>query len=192
MWVASHKLRAGHETSELFGVCKYSMASNPRFAYDGQVRPVTYAHLLSQNGDNGQAILVSCLGIVYDCSEGEKFFGEGGPYRAMAGHDASYMLAKMSLKAEQADVFEWKLDDGDLQTLAEWVAYYDACYPRIGWLTERPTPHAVKLSDLPVVPRKKMGGNPYGGGDAEVQKQQHVDAEREYDTFLANPAVSKL
>ena len=36
----------------------------------------------------------------------------------------------MSLKKEDVDIFEYKMDEDDIQTLADWIAYFDVKYKR--------------------------------------------------------------
>ena len=106
---------------------------------------------------------MSVLGIVYDVGDdkGRQFFAPPeGPYRAMAGRDATYMLATMSLKAGDADKFGVPYDADDRQALAEWIAYFDASYPRVGWLIG-PAPHSIGCASPPTA-RKRMGDTTYG------------------------------
>ena len=66
------------------------------------MQPVPFSSLGANNGADGRPIWISVLGIVYDCSTdfGKQFFGANGPYKAMAGADASFALAQMSLSRE--------------------------------------------------------------------------------------------
>ena len=101
---------------------------------------VSFADLHRSDGVAGRGLLVSVLGIVYDVGDekGRQFFAPpDGSYRVMAGHDATYMLAQMSLKADDADKFGVPYDADDRQTLAEWIAYFDASYCRVGWLVDQ-------------------------------------------------------
>ena len=47
-----------------------------------------------------KAIYISIAGVVYDVSDGSKFYGVGGSYHVLAGHDASFALATMNLDRE--------------------------------------------------------------------------------------------
>ena len=99
-------------------------------------------------GKDEDTILVSILGVCYDVSSGKEFFGPSGPYRVYAGHDISYALAMMSLKASDVDKFDYKLDeDEDKQTLADWIAYFDVKYTRAGTVVD--VHHPYSLADLP-------------------------------------------
>ena len=148
---------------------------------------VEWADLLRSDGEGGRRILVSVLGVVYDASDekGREFFGKGGPYSVMAGHDATFLLANMSLKPADADKFVAYGAD-DLLAIAEWISYFDASYPRCGWLVGAPGRHGNSLRDLPSVPRKKMGPTVYGGdGDDATQRARHLAAQDDYDAVLA-------
>jgi hypothetical protein len=43
---------------------------------------------------------------------------------------------------------------------AEWIAYFDTAYARAGWLTQTPRMHALKISELPPVPRAEHAPQP--------------------------------
>ena len=148
---------------------------------------VPWDELLRSDGADGGRILVAILGVVYDASDekGRGFFGAGGPYAVMAGHDATFMLANMSLKPADADRFVGYGAD-DLQAIAEWIAYFDSSYGRYGWLVGAPASHGATLRELPPVPRKKMGPNVYGGdGDDATQLARNAAAQDEYERALA-------
>ena len=94
-------------------------------------------------------ILLSIMGIVYDVTTGKDFFGYGGPYDVYAGCDCTYALATMDLTNSAVDKFEYELDEkfGDSQTLADWVAYFDFKYIRVGELVDRT--HPIDITTLP-------------------------------------------
>lgn len=99
-------------------------------------------------GPQESRIMLSILGLAYDVSSGREFFGPKGPYRVYSGHDATWGLATMNLaKTGAVDVFRYELDEDDLQTLADWIAYFDVKYGRVGIVTD--VIHPVKLEDLP-------------------------------------------
>jgi heme oxygenase len=156
------------------------------------MREVTGDELRRSNGEGGSRILVSVLGVVYDASgeKGREFFGAGGPYSAMAGHDATFMLANMSLRPADADRFV-QYDQDDLQAIAEWIAYFDTGYERCGWLVDPSLRHTHTLRDLPFVPLKKMGPTAYGGdGDEATQRAKHAAAQDDYDRLLLSSGLS--
>jgi heme oxygenase len=99
-------------------------------------------------GPQEERIMLSILGLAYDVSSGREFFGPRGPYRVYSGHDATWGLATMSLaKTGVVDVFHYELDGYDLQTLADWISYFDVKYGRVGLVTD--VTHPVRLEDLP-------------------------------------------
>lgn len=100
-------------------------------------------HCSSEN----ERIMLCILGLAYDVSSGREFFGPRGPYRVFAGHDATWGLATMNLAKKNVDVFEYSPDDDDLQTLADWIAYFDVKYGRVGVVTD--VKHPISLGDLP-------------------------------------------
>jgi heme oxygenase len=181
------------ESEAAVAAAKPSLAdslSDSRFATQQRVAmplpavPLEELHRADGVG-SGEKILVSLLGIVFDCStvSGREFFGPSGPYSAFAGHDASYSLSYMSLKPEDVDRFDFAADEDNLQTLAEWIAYFDTAYERVGWLTGCPR-HTLALSELPPVSEKKLGETSYGGGDERDQHVANTLAQREYDAVF--------
>jgi len=101
---------------------------------------------IRRHGQNEERIMLSLLGIAYDVTSGADFFGSSGPYRVYSGHDATFALATMSLKAEDLDRFDYELDSDDLQCLADWIAYFDKKYTRAGTVDVQ---HPLSLDDLP-------------------------------------------
>ncbi len=101
------------------------------------------------NSTNAKKILLSIMGIVYDVTTGKDFFGKGGPYDVYAGRDCTYALATMDLANSAVDKFEYELDEkfSDSQTLADWIAYFDFKYLRVGELVDRT--HPIDIKTLP-------------------------------------------
>ena len=64
---------------------------------------LTLSRLLLYGGRNpSKPLLLALKGRVLDVSAGAEYYGPEGPYQLMAGKDASYAFAMMSLKAEDA------------------------------------------------------------------------------------------
>jgi len=134
-------------------------------------------------------ILTCVLGTVYDVTDyAEQFYGPGKPYAAFAGHDITYALAKMSLKPEACDTFEFTLKKDDLKTLAEWIGYFDELYPKKYYLVDLPCKtgrYPLKYDDLPpLVKAKKFGGVTYGGGDIAQQNEANRKRQLEYEKVV--------
>lgn len=77
--------------------------------------------------------------IVYDVSQSQFYTGDG-PYSIFAGHDATYNLAKNSLKSETLDIFSKELLDKlsfvEKESLLGFVQRFELKYPCVGWLKE--------------------------------------------------------
>jgi heme oxygenase len=115
---------------------------------------------IRQGSQSGQ-ILTSVLGRVYDVTVGKEFFGKGGPYEIFAGHDGTYNLAAMTLKAKTLDKFTYEFDDEEKQTLADWIAYFDHRYGRpLGQIAD--AQHCITLSDLPLAEKIPFSGENSG------------------------------
>jgi predicted heme/steroid binding protein len=87
----------------------------------------------------GKVYLAVC-GLVYDMSAGAKYYGPGGPYGTLAGHDATLCLAKHSLAPALRDA-PWSAEQGaaaplspeEEGTLANFLKTF-AKYPIVGRL----------------------------------------------------------
>ena len=87
----------------------------------------------------GKVYLAVC-GLVYDMSAGAKYYGPGGAYGTLAGHDATLCLAKHSLAPALRDA-PWSVEQGaaaplspeEEGTLANFLKTF-AKYPIVGRL----------------------------------------------------------
>uniref|UniRef100_A0A7S4PW86 Cytochrome b5 heme-binding domain-containing protein n=1 Tax=Alexandrium monilatum TaxID=311494 RepID=A0A7S4PW86_9DINO len=87
---------------------------------------------------------VGVCGLVYDVGDSANFDKEddsvGHGYGALwAGKDATFALAKLSLRPEDANRVDWALEDlsGDeLAVLGAWAAHFSARYKEVGLLVE--------------------------------------------------------
>eukprot|EP00747_Dinoflagellata_sp_TGD_P179590 gnl/TRDRNA2_/TRDRNA2_30636_c0_seq1.p1 gnl/TRDRNA2_/TRDRNA2_30636_c0~~gnl/TRDRNA2_/TRDRNA2_30636_c0_seq1.p1 ORF type:complete len:408 (+),score=77.70 gnl/TRDRNA2_/TRDRNA2_30636_c0_seq1:67-1290(+) len=129
----------------------------------------TLKQLRGYNGEvDGQPIMTSLLGRVYDVTSGKDLFGPGGPYEMFAGHDGTYNLGVMSLKKNTLDKFKYKMDAEDHMTLAEWLAYFDNRYGQpVGMLSDKT--HPIKVADLPLA-KKIPFSNSSASGAAPASK----------------------
>ncbi len=62
-------------------------------------------------GESGK-IYVSVQGIIFDVSSKE-VYQEGGSYALLAGHDATFALAKMKLEVALLDFTKYKIEELD-------------------------------------------------------------------------------
>ena len=65
-------------------------------------------------------------------SNGREFYGHDGCYRALAGRDASRLLAKGRLEPESAAEAAEPLRRDELETLREWRELFEFKYVRLG------------------------------------------------------------
>jgi len=96
----------------------------------------TLKELLHFNGQNNAAIYMGVNGYVFDMTAGSKFYGPGGTYGFMAGHDATLALAKFSMNPLLLDQ-SWALKDmheNELHTLAKYIQTFQNKYPIVGRL----------------------------------------------------------
>ncbi len=77
--------------------------------------------LLLYNGTHAQhPLLLSIKGRVLDVREGADYYGPDGPYKLMAGRDASRAFAMMSLKPEDANADMTDVPPEHLKILDDW------------------------------------------------------------------------
>ena len=85
-----------------------------------------HRRLLVYNGKSAERpLLLAIKGRVLDVREGADYYGPEGPYKVMAGCDASKAFAMMSLKAEDAIPDVSDVPPEHLKILDDW------CAPRV-------------------------------------------------------------
>ena len=118
------------------------------FVHDSRVRllnlvlpPSTSLSLQEMRQFSGhrkeEKMYFGCRGWVYDASDSASFRGS---YALWAGRDATYSLATMSLKPEDANRQDRWLDSqlsaNELETLEGWETYFGEKYRRVARLKE--------------------------------------------------------
>ena len=89
-------------------------------------RGYTEAELRSYDGVGAdRPILLAADGKVFNVTRGQHFYGEDNCYHALAGKDATRLLAKGILRAESEEEATKPLQDHELATLKEWVELYE-------------------------------------------------------------------
>uniref|UniRef100_T1IQC1 Cytochrome b5 heme-binding domain-containing protein n=1 Tax=Strigamia maritima TaxID=126957 RepID=T1IQC1_STRMM len=83
----------------------------------------------------GGRILVAVNGKVFDVTRGKRFYGQGGPYAAFAGRDASRGLAIFSVEAIQDDYDDLSdLNSMQMDSVIEWEMQFKEKYDYVGRL----------------------------------------------------------
>lgn len=84
----------------------------------------------------GDKIYVSVLGLVYDVTEGERYYGEAAPYHIFAGRDGAVPFVTGNFTEEEAAKSTDVLSDMELHQLKSWDDFYkgEKRYPLIGKL----------------------------------------------------------
>jgi len=80
-------------------------------------------------------LLLALKGRVLDVTAGNEYYGPEGPYKLMAGKDASYAFAMMSLKAEDAHANLAGVPEEHLKILDDWYDKLTKKYPTVGRVT---------------------------------------------------------
>ena len=88
------------------------------------------------NMDPSKPLLLAIKGRVLDVRNGVEYYGPDGPYKIMAGCDASKAFAMMSLKAEDAHDDLTGVDDTHLGILDDWYKKLSEKYPTCGRLVK--------------------------------------------------------
>ncbi|CAL1533881.1 unnamed protein product [Lymnaea stagnalis] len=100
------------------------------------VKIFTTADLKKYDGSNEkEPIYMGIKGVIFDVTEGKRFYGKGAPYNALVGIDATRAVAKMSLEPEDLTSDVTGLADAHLVALDEtFEGTYMAKYPVVGYL----------------------------------------------------------
>ncbi|KAI0085219.1 cytochrome b5 [Irpex rosettiformis] len=94
------------------------------------------------NGENGQRILLSIKGVVYDVTAGRSFYGPNGMYANFAGRDASRGMAKQSFDEEMLTPIDQPLDKledlkpDEIENMNGWMDHFSSKYIICGNLVE--------------------------------------------------------
>lgn len=113
-------------------------------------------------GPDGR-ILVAVNGKVFDVTKGKRFYGQGGPYSAFGGRDASRGLATFSVvsaKDEYDDLSD--LNTMEMDSVREWEMQFKDKYDYVGRLL-------------------KPGEEPNNYSDEEEEGSQQESAEKSKD-----------
>ena len=86
------------------------------------------------DGTNPQgSIYIAVRDLVYDVTQGRKFYGKDGMYGFMAGKDATVCLAKFSLNPKWINLpWKGKLSPSETDTLRGYVRTVISKYPCVG------------------------------------------------------------
>ncbi|CAD6185047.1 unnamed protein product [Caenorhabditis auriculariae] len=128
---------------------------------------MTLSELNEYDGVKKETILFALNGTIYDVTRGKSFYGPGGPYGALAGHDATRALATMSTDAVKN---EWDdlsgLSPQEKETAEEWEQSFKFKYLAVGRLVrddeEKLDYHGLtsSISGARTVAEIAAGGNP--------------------------------
>ena len=104
--------------------------------------------LLAYTGrDISRPLLLAIKGRVLDVAEGEDYYGPEGPYKIMAGRDASKAFAMMSLKEEDAHADLSGVPDEHLKILDDWYDKLTKKYPTVGRIHFTPAGGTAKREE---------------------------------------------
>jgi predicted heme/steroid binding protein len=88
------------------------------------------------DGLDDRPILISIFGRVYNVSQGNKFYGPGGPYHAFAGHDITYSLSTGCRSDECISLTSEDLTEKERLEGKRWLSFFHwhDKYPLVGKL----------------------------------------------------------
>uniref|UniRef100_A0A0K0G1R1 Cytochrome b5 heme-binding domain-containing protein n=1 Tax=Strongyloides venezuelensis TaxID=75913 RepID=A0A0K0G1R1_STRVS len=113
---------------------------------------LTLEELKKYNGKDDEHICFAILGKILDVSKSPNFYGPGGPYGSLCGHDATRALATMdpkNVKDEYDDISD--LTDGEKETAKDWLDKLSMKYPTVGRLLadgEKPNDYGDQVSKV--------------------------------------------
>jgi len=110
---------------------------------------MTLDELKNYNGKGpDRRICIAILGKVYDCTKGHRFYGPGGPYAPLAGHDATRALAHFDVEAvkeEWDDVSD--LTPYQMSSVSEWMEQFSERYDLVGKLVRNVSEKTDPIGD---------------------------------------------
>ena len=129
------------------------LKSNPQF--------MTPADLAEHNGTKPDSLLLLALrcsasrhsALILDVSEGDEYYGPGGPYHCLTGRDASRAFSLTSLKPEHLHAEMSSATDEEWKVLDDWFNKLSAKYPSVGFVLPQKEPESSK----PVEPEQAAG-----------------------------------
>lgn len=134
------------------------------------------------DGRKGTPLCLAVCGKVVDVSASENIkFGEGYG-KLWAGSDATWALATLSLKAEDANKLDFSLSDltkDQCTALSGWYKHFTTKYEVVGRLKEYDgwdfsTIHEEAKSQTPFGAKKTDGAAPFAGGAAPAASQEQA------------------
>ncbi|ELU07586.1 hypothetical protein CAPTEDRAFT_201522 [Capitella teleta] len=105
---------------------------------DSKANTLSYEELRKFDGKGPTGkIYVALCGKIYDVTEkGQQFYGEGAPYQAFAGRDASRGLATMEMKVKDTKDDLSDLTEIQKQSMLSWAKTFEEKYDLVGFLVE--------------------------------------------------------
>ncbi|CAJ0578964.1 unnamed protein product, partial [Mesorhabditis spiculigera] len=101
------------------------------------MQDMTLEDLSKYNGRDEPRILLSVNYSIYDVTRGANFYGPGGPYADLAGHDATRALAVMDPKAVSAEWDEHAdFTPSQKDSANEWEDSFKYKYAKVGQLVK--------------------------------------------------------
>ncbi|XP_026470740.1 neuferricin [Ctenocephalides felis] len=123
---------------ETYGIIKYvktKFLTNNNQEVSEDVLLLSEHELLRYNGDSGsKGLYLSILGIVFDVEKGRKHYEPGGSYHVFAGRDVSKSFITGEFESDQIDNDVLTLDDKEIISLKQWLAFYFKEYKYVGKL----------------------------------------------------------
>uniref|UniRef100_A0A2C9LHX5 Cytochrome b5 heme-binding domain-containing protein n=1 Tax=Biomphalaria glabrata TaxID=6526 RepID=A0A2C9LHX5_BIOGL len=122
------------------------------------VRIFTAAELKSYDGSNEkEPIYMGIKGVVFDVTEGKRFYGKDASYNALVGIDSTRAVAKMSLEPEDLTSDVTGLEDTHLKALDDtFEGTYMAKYPVVGYMDYLVEKYPEKFANLETVTKVEL------------------------------------
>ncbi|CAD7974377.1 unnamed protein product [Amoebophrya sp. A25] len=98
----------------------------------------TFETLRNYDGDKDRMYIAVC-GKVFDVQDSDNFRCDFGYGKLWGGRDATYSLAMLSLKPEDAAKLDWKIDDlpdQNKESLKSWLDHFTKKYTVVGTMKE--------------------------------------------------------
>uniref|UniRef100_A0A0N5AEI9 Cytochrome b5 heme-binding domain-containing protein n=1 Tax=Syphacia muris TaxID=451379 RepID=A0A0N5AEI9_9BILA len=96
-------------------------------------KDLTLDELREYDGVKNERVFLALFGNIYDVTQGKSFYGPGGPYHSLAGHDATRGLATFNVSAVsdvEDDISD--LSPSEISDARDWESKFKCKYPFVG------------------------------------------------------------
>eukprot|EP01083_Nonionella_stella_P091469 255746_1 len=183
-WVLFYSFLAYMVYRWFFGAKQEPAFTMPEIKFpDTETRDFKLEELKKYDGANEDVenrIYVSIRGKIYDVTRRPEFYGPGGPYNCLAGHDATYALAKGSLDEKDLNIHSGVLSRSDEMEVSQWEETFQK-YHVVGKVTDLDTATTKHDDSSESSKPKEATDEPQGGDSSEIDENSKKISDESVD-----------